>query len=289
MLAAGLLASLVATGTALAEEANQVTGVAVEQADGFASLSWDSVAGATDYQIERTPVNADDELTGPPVIVGLWRPNRTVTPDSPTFADAGFNPGDRFRWRVRARTGTTEHPFSDPVFGTTLPQWGDPDVPGENLRTQWEQTQAVQYTSDVNEYAYTAALDAASDRVRVVEIGRTIQNRPINMFIIGYPTPPRNVTAVAGSTVGAGQLQRARQRAVVPGGVPDHGPRAGIRRRPAHARHPGEHDRADRADDQRRRPRREHARQLHRPGSEPRLFADPRARDVRVRRDDARL
>ena len=52
----------------------------------------------------------------------------------------------------------------------------------------------------MNEYAYTAALDAASDRVRVVEIGRTIQDRPINMFIIGYPTPPRNVRAVAGST-----------------------------------------------------------------------------------------
>ena len=200
VLAAGLVASLLATGTALAEEANQVTGVAVEQADGFATLSWDSVAGATDYQIERTLVNADDELIGPAVIVGVWRANRTVTPDSPTFADAGFNPGDRFRWRVRARTGTTEHPFSDPVFGTTLPQWGDPGEPGENLRTQWETTLAVQYTSDQNEYAYTAALDAASDRVRVVEIGRTILNRPINMFIIGYPTPPRNVRAVAGST-----------------------------------------------------------------------------------------
>ena len=65
----------------------------------------------------------------------------------------------------------------------TLPQWGDPAVPGENLRTQWELTQAVQFTSDVNEYAYTAALDAASDRVRVVEIGRTILGRLINMFI----------------------------------------------------------------------------------------------------------
>ena len=123
-----------------------------------------------------------------------------VTPDSPTFAEAGFNPGDRFQWRVRARFGTAPHPFSDPVFGTTLPQWGDPAVPGENLRTQWEATQGALFTSDVNEYAYTAALDAASDRVRVVEIGRTILNRPINMFIIGYPTPPRNVRAVAGST-----------------------------------------------------------------------------------------
>ena len=107
VLASGLLASLLATGTALAQDVTQVIGVTVEQADGYATLRWESVAGATDYQIERTPVNADDELTGPPVIVGLWRPNRTVTPDSPTFADAGFNPGDRFQWRVRARTGAT--------------------------------------------------------------------------------------------------------------------------------------------------------------------------------------
>ena len=133
-------------------------------------------------------------------IVGVWRPNRTVTPNSPTFADAGFNPGDRFQWRVRARTGTTPQPFSAPVFGTTLPQWGNLFVPGENLRTQWESTQAVQFTGDVEEYAYTAALDAASDRVRVVEIGRTVLGRPINMFVIGYPTPPNNVRAVAGST-----------------------------------------------------------------------------------------
>ena len=200
VLASGLFASFLLTGAALAQETDQVTDVAVEQADGFASLSWDSVAGATDYQIERAPVGADDVPTGPAAIVGVWRPNRTVTPESPTFADAGFNPGDRFRWRVRARTGTTEHPFSDPVFATTLPQWGDPDEPGENLRTQWELTQAAQFTSDVNEYAYTAALDDASRRVRVVEIGRTIQNRPINMFIIGYPTPPRHVKQVARST-----------------------------------------------------------------------------------------
>ena len=174
--------------------------MAVEQADGFATLSWNPVAGATDYQIERTPVGADDVPTGPAAIVGVWRPNRTVTPDSPTFADAGFNPGDRFQWRVRARTDTTVHPFSAPVFDTTMPQWGSPAVPGQSLRTQWELTQAAQYTSDVNEYAYTAALDAASARVRVVEIGRTIQNRPINMFVIGYPTPPHNVRAVAGSS-----------------------------------------------------------------------------------------
>ena len=72
----------------------------------------------------------------------------------------------------------------------------------------------MQYTSDVNEYAYTAALDNASDRVRVVEIGRTVLGEPINMFIIGYPTPPRNVRR-SRLDGGADQLQRARQRAVV--------------------------------------------------------------------------
>ena len=158
MLASGLIASSLATGTAFAQEPNQVTGVGVEQADGFATLSWDPVAGATDYQIVRTPVDAANAPTGPAAIVGLWRPNRTVTPGSPTFAEAGFNPGDRFQWRVRARTGTTAHPFSAPVFDTTLPQWGNLFVPGENLRTQWESTQAAQFTSDVEEYAYTAAL-----------------------------------------------------------------------------------------------------------------------------------
>ena len=110
--------------------------MAVEQADGFATLSWDSVAGATDYQIERTPVNADDELIGVPAMVGVWRPNRTITPGSPTFADAGFNPAIASGAGPRAhRSGRA--PWSAPVFGTTLPPWGDPGVPGEDLRTQW--------------------------------------------------------------------------------------------------------------------------------------------------------
>ena len=64
VLASGLFASFLLTGAALAQEIDQVTDVAVEQADGFASLSWDSVAGATDYQIERTPVDANDVPTG---------------------------------------------------------------------------------------------------------------------------------------------------------------------------------------------------------------------------------
>jgi hypothetical protein len=180
-----------------AQQAGEVTGVAVVQGDGFATLSWDPVAGATDYQIERTPVNGANEPTGPARIVGLWQPTRTVTPDAPTFADAGFVLGERFQWRVQARFGTTPQPFSEPVFGTTRPQFGDPSVPGESLRTEFEMTNGAEFTSDVNEFAYTAALDEASDRVRVVEIGRTVLGRPINMMVFGYPKPLPTAAAVS--------------------------------------------------------------------------------------------
>jgi hypothetical protein len=190
---------LLAAGSALllapaAAQAQQVTDVEVRQAEGFATVSWEPVAGATDYQIERTPAGA---ALGTGVVVGVWRPNRQINQEEPRFADAGFNPGDSFQWRVRARFGAAPEPYSAPVTATTRPEFGDPAVPGENLRTQWEQTDAASFTSDVNEYAYTAALDAASERVRVVEIGRTVLGRPINMFIIGYPAPRPTSQAIS--------------------------------------------------------------------------------------------
>ncbi|MDG4797333.1 M14 family zinc carboxypeptidase [Micromonospora sp. WMMD1082] len=178
-------------------EPNQVQGLTAVQGDGYATLAWTPVAGATDYEIERTPVADDDTATGNSVTVGVWRPNRQINTSAPTFADAGFAPGNRFQWRVRARFDGAAQPYSAPVSGTTRGHWGDPDAPGAGLRTQWETTLGAQYTSDVNEYAYTAAVDALSERVRVVEIGRTVNDRPINMFVIGYPTPPATPEAVA--------------------------------------------------------------------------------------------
>jgi hypothetical protein len=176
----------------------QVTGLTVVQRDGFATLRWNVVDGATDYQIERTAVNADDESTGPSEIRGLWRPNRQVTPQSPAFADAGFRLGDRFRWRVRARFGTEPQPFSEPVSSTTLPSFG----PQEFL-TAFETSDAV-YTPYEAEIEWTRRIDAASDRVRVVTIGHTAQGREINLFIIGYPAPPSTAEEISTSpTVGA--------------------------------------------------------------------------------------
>ena len=43
-----------------AAQAQQVTGLEVRQADGFATLSWDPVADATEY--ERAPVKLGDTL-----------------------------------------------------------------------------------------------------------------------------------------------------------------------------------------------------------------------------------
>jgi hypothetical protein len=181
------LVSQLGTARAFAQEPNQVSGLTATQEDGFTRLVWTAVPGATDYQIERTPVDASNTPTGDATIVGVWQPERTVTPDSPTFADSGFALGGRFQWRVRARFGTGVEPFSEPVFGTTLPQWGT--GPGASLRTGYETGGDGAYTGDLSEYSYEAALDAASPRVRLVEIGRTVLRRPINMLIVGYPQP----------------------------------------------------------------------------------------------------
>src|SRR5215813_7286051 len=69
-----------------AASAQQVTGLSASQDTGFTTLKWTPVAGATDYQIERTPVDGSNQPTGAAVIVGVWQPQRTVTPDKPAFA-----------------------------------------------------------------------------------------------------------------------------------------------------------------------------------------------------------
>ena len=203
---------------AAAAQAQQVTGLEVRQSDGFATLSWDPVDGATDYQIERSAV-----VNGQPqaaVIVGVWRPNRQVNQDSPAFADAGFIPGDSFQWRVRARFGTTPQPFSAPVSDTTQPKFGDPATPGENLRTEWEQSEAAAFTSDVYEYAYTASLDETTAAIRLMaERARVIAEGA------GALAPAAALSGRAGSgkivcIVSGGNIDFSKLTTILEGGTP---------------------------------------------------------------------
>src|SRR3954453_22495231 len=134
LIAAAVTATIVWPSAAAAQ---QVTGLTAAQDTGFTTLKWTPVPNATDYQIERTPVDASNAPTGPAVIVGVWQSQRTITPANPTFAEAGYALGGRYQWRVRARLGTTAQTYSDPVVGTTL------SIPGpSNLLTAWEQRAA---------------------------------------------------------------------------------------------------------------------------------------------------
>src|SRR5690606_38943851 len=87
-------------------EAEQITDLTATQEQGYATLRWSPVEGAEQYSIERTPVGADNVPTGAAKIVGTWRPNRQVPGLPPTFAEAGFVPGERYQWRVRPVVGT---------------------------------------------------------------------------------------------------------------------------------------------------------------------------------------
>ena len=118
--------SQVQVGTALA--ANPVTDLTVAQNDGYATLAWTPVSGASDYQVERTIVNADGSL-GTATIVGVWQAQRTITPGVPEVRRRGLRPGRAYQWRVRARFGTTAQDYSAPVVQATRPQWGSGPAP----------------------------------------------------------------------------------------------------------------------------------------------------------------
>jgi Zinc carboxypeptidase len=179
-----LLLSLVFAATA---QAQAPAGVGVEQGYGFATVSWEAVAGASEYQIERTLLDGDTPAA-PAVIVGRWMPNRYTaqgrTGGETTFADSGFVLGERYRWRVRGVTGGVPGDWSAPVDGDTLDVIG----PAEH-RTPFEQAGGARFTLHEEEVAYLRAIDAASERVRLTQVGSTAQGRPLFLATVGHPAP----------------------------------------------------------------------------------------------------
>ena len=201
-----------------AASAQEVTGLTATQDYGFTTLKWNPVAGATDYQIERTPVDANDVPTGAAAIVGVWQPQRTITPAAPSFAESGYALGGRYTWRVRARLGTTAQPYSAPVTATTMASLGDGTGRRRcarrlrcRRRASTRSTPARRSTA-AQEAEYTAALDAASPRVRVEELTRTIENRPMNLIDHRLPEAAGHQAGDLRQADLRAQLQRARQR-----------------------------------------------------------------------------
>ena len=166
------------------------TGVEVEQGQGFATVSWNAVAGATEYRIERTLLQGT-EPAGEPVLVGRWLPDRYLGAP-PTvnytgelnFADSGFLVGERYRWRVRAVVGQTEGALSAPVDGLTR----EPEGPAQFL-TGFELSDGASWTVHQNEVEVVEGIAAASERVRLQTIGRTHEGRPMLLATVGYPRP----------------------------------------------------------------------------------------------------
>lgn len=188
---------LVATARPAAAQAAPAA-VTVEQGQGFATVSWSEVAGADEYQIERTPMDGD-EPAGPGEVVGVWFPDRHLSPPPSrepsgdlTFADAGFTLGERYRWRVRAVVDGSEGEWSEPVDADTLEPVGPAD-----LRTGFELADGLEWTTHVDEVAFVEAVAAASDRVRLETTGETYEGRPLQLATIGYPTAPPTREAVA--------------------------------------------------------------------------------------------
>ena len=126
-------------------------------------------------------------------IVGVWQPQRTITPNAAVVRGLGL---PARRPLPVARAGAARHREPAAVLGAGRRARRSAIRGPEELLTAYEKAVrpdrpgrgSTRRTAE--EADFTAKLDAASDRMRVVELARTLQNRPMNMFIIGYPTPP---------------------------------------------------------------------------------------------------
>lgn len=173
-------------------QATPVMGLAVAPRDGYATLTWRPVSGAVEYQIERQALDAQGAPSGEAVVSGIWRPNRQIRQQSPSFADAGFIVGRRYQWRVRAVVAGAPQEWSAPVQAETRAPFG----PAE-FRTGFESRDGADYTSYDEEIEWTTRLAAASRRVRIVPLGKTPQGRTMNLFVIGNPAPPATAAEIS--------------------------------------------------------------------------------------------
>ncbi|HEU4545258.1 MAG TPA: M14 family zinc carboxypeptidase [Microlunatus sp.] len=69
------------------------------------------------------------------------------------------------------------------------------------MKTPFETSNGAAWTTQPQAVRFLRDLDAASERVRVQTVGRTLQNRPIQLVAVGAPAPATQAAAAAGSVV----------------------------------------------------------------------------------------
>ncbi len=104
--------------------------------------------------------------------------------------------GQRYRWRVRAVISTMPGEWSSPVDGTTQTLIGP-----QNHLTPFERSGGATFTLHEEEVAYLKAIDAASKRVRVDQVGTTHLGRPIYLATVGQPAPKSPKDIAKGNSV----------------------------------------------------------------------------------------
>lgn len=94
---------------------------------------------------------------------------------------------------VSAQAQPNPQPGSEPDLSTALAAASD------ELPTPFEKSDGAAWTSHPQSLRYYRSLDAASDRVAVQNIGKTIEGRPVQLVAVGAPAPKSVEEAADGS------------------------------------------------------------------------------------------
>lgn len=71
----------------------------------------------------------------------------------------------------------------------------------DTVKTPFETSNGSAWTTQPQSVRFLRDLDAGSDRVRVQTVGRSLQNRPIQLVAVGAPAPADQAAAAGGSVV----------------------------------------------------------------------------------------
>ena len=198
-----------------------MTGLTATQDVGFTTLKWNPVAGATDYQIERTPVDANDQPTArrrSSASGSRSARSRRTSRRSPSRATRSATATSGACGPASAPARPPQ-PYSDAGrAATTLadPGPGEPaDGVGEARHGRDRARDRTRPTAE-EEDVHRRARRRQRPHAAWSSSTRTIQNRPHEPVHHRLPEAARHRGGDLGEADVLGQLQRARQRGLRP-------------------------------------------------------------------------